>query len=299
VKVGVVIEIGDEGRGVAPYAEIRDLALQAEASGLDSIWVYDHLLYRFHGQTTGIHEGWTVLAALAEATSRVTLGTLVACTGFRNPALLAKMAATLDHLSGGRLILGLGAGWHDPEFVAFGYPTDHKVGRFEEALELITGLIRTGHADLDGRWTTARDAVLEPPARPDLPILVAARGPRMLELTARHADAWNDAWFGQPDEQLGADRAALAEACRRVGRDPSTLAVTVGISVRYGEPDGATAPCLRGTPAEIARGLHAHADAGADHVVAALEPITQATLSEFAQAVALFRRPRELNARRA
>ena len=114
--------------------------------------MFDHLLFRFDGETTGIHECWTILAAIAEATSRVELGTIVLCTGFRNAALLAKMAATLDHISGGRLILGIGAGWHDPEFEAFGYPTDHKVGRFEESLSVITGLIRDGRADLDGRF---------------------------------------------------------------------------------------------------------------------------------------------------
>ena len=288
VKIGVVMEIGDEGRGVAPYSEIRDLALQAESAGLDSIWVYDHLLYRVDGRTTGIHEGWTMLAALAEATQRVELGTLVVCTGFRNPALLAKMAATLDHVSGGRLILGLGAGWHDPEYEAFGYPTDHKVSRFEEALVLICELIRTGRADMDGRWTTARDALLVPPARPDIPILVAAFGPRMLELTARHADAWNTAWYGLPDERMADGRAALIGACERVGRDPAAIEVTSGVSVRY---DGAagSAPALSGTPADVARGLRAHGDAGVDHLVAALEPITAATLSEFAQAVDLYR----------
>lgn len=284
----MVMEIGDEGRGVAPYAAIRDLAIQAESAGLDSIWVYDHLLYRVDGQTSGIHEGWTVLAGLAEATRRVALGTLVVCTGFRNPALLAKMAATLDHVSGGRLILGLGAGWHDPEYEAFGYPADHKVGRFEEALDVICGLIRHGRADMDGRWTTARDAVLEPPARPDLPILVAAFGPRMLGLTARHADAWNTAWHGLPDDQMAAGRAALGEACERIGRDPATIEVTAGVTVRYG--DGAdAAAALTGTPDDIARGLQAHADAGVGHVVAAVEPMTSATLSEFTKAVDLYR----------
>jgi alkanesulfonate monooxygenase SsuD/methylene tetrahydromethanopterin reductase-like flavin-dependent oxidoreductase (luciferase family) len=288
VKIGVVMEIGDEGRGVAPYGEIRDLALQAESAGLDSIWVYDHLLYRVDGETSGIHEGWTMLAALAEATERVELGTLVVCTGFRNPALLAKMAATLDHVSGGRLILGLGAGWHDPEYEAFGYPADHKVSRFEEALTLICDLIRTGRADLDGRWTTARDAVLVPPSRPDIPILVAAFGPRMLGLTAQHADAWNTAWHGQPDEKMAEGRAALTEACERIGRDPATIEVTAGVTVRYG--GGAdTASALSGTPADIARGLQAHDEAGVGHVVAALEPMTAETLSEFAQALDLYR----------
>jgi alkanesulfonate monooxygenase SsuD/methylene tetrahydromethanopterin reductase-like flavin-dependent oxidoreductase (luciferase family) len=143
-------------RRAAVLADPAAVAVDAEAAGLDSVWVFDHVLFRFDGVTTGIHECWTVLSAIAEATSRVELGTLVMCTGFRNAALLAKMAATLDHISGGRLILGVGAGWHDPEYDAFGWPTDHKVSRFEEALAVITSLIRDGHADLDGTYVTAR-----------------------------------------------------------------------------------------------------------------------------------------------
>ena len=216
-----------------PTAEIRDVARAAETSGFDSLWVYDHLLFRSDGETTGIHECWTILSAIAEATERVELGTIVMCTSFRNPALLAKMAATLDHISGGRLILGIGCGWHDPEYEAFGYPTDHKVGRFEEALTIIRGLIRDGRADLQGRGQQASDAVLLPPARPDLPILIAAKRPRMLELTARHADAWNLAWFGHPDDRLTTGRADLLAACAAVGRDPATLEQTVGVEVRY------------------------------------------------------------------
>lgn len=168
------------------------------------------------------------------------------------------MAATLDHLSGGRLILGIGAGWHDPEYEAFGYPTDHKVGRFEESLTVITSLIRDGRADLD-------------------------------------ADAWNVAWFGLPDERLGRIRGELCEACERVSRDPATLQDTVGVLVRYptaGRPsddDPPASPALSGTPTEIAAGLAAHAAAGAGHVIAALEPCTPATLTEFAEAVALYR----------
>ncbi len=218
MRIGVVLEIGDEGRGVPSYDEIRAHARAAEAAGLDSIWVYDHLLFRFaEGETTGIHECWSVLAGLAEATSRIALGTLVMCTSFRNAGLLAKMAATVDHMSGGRLILGVGCGWHDPEYDAFGYPTDHRVSRFAEALEVIASLIRTGRADLDGRWVTARDAALVPPARPDLPILVASRRPRMLELTARYADAWNVAWFAEPDDELRALHAEPSRPARASG----------------------------------------------------------------------------------
>jgi alkanesulfonate monooxygenase SsuD/methylene tetrahydromethanopterin reductase-like flavin-dependent oxidoreductase (luciferase family) len=296
VRIGIVLPIAEEDgeSGIPDYPAIRAMAVGAEAAGLDSVWVFDHLLFRFDGETTGIHECWTILAAIAEATHRIELGTLVMCTGFRNAALLAKMAATLDHVSGGRLILGIGAGWHDPEYDAFGYPTDHKVGRFEEALAVITGLIRSGRAELAGRFVTAHDAVLLPPARPGLPILIAAKRPRMLELTARHADAWNLAWFGLPDERLARVRGELLEACRRVGRDPASLSTTVGVTVRYpadGPPpaEAPTAPALTGAVEEIADGLAAHAAAGADHLIAALEPSTPRTLATFAEAVNRYR----------
>ncbi|HEY6015066.1 MAG TPA: LLM class flavin-dependent oxidoreductase, partial [Candidatus Limnocylindrales bacterium] len=166
--------------------------------------------------------------------------------------------------------------------------------RFEESLAVITDLIRTGRSDHAGQFVTARDAVLRPPARPDLPILVAAKRPRLLELTARHADAWNLAWFGRPDERLARVRGELLAACARVGRDPATLSMTVGVTVRYpteGPPpaEPPTAPALAGTPEKIADGLAAHAAAGADHLIAALEPSTPATLAAFVGAVNRYR----------
>ncbi|HEX9371267.1 MAG TPA: LLM class flavin-dependent oxidoreductase [Roseiflexaceae bacterium] len=150
MKIGVVMPIAedDERRATPGYAEIRGIALQCEAAAFDSIWVFDHLLFRFPDQpTAGIWEIWTILSALSEATARVQLGTLVMCVPFRNPALLAKMAGTLDEVSGGRLILGLGAGWHKPEFDAFGAPFDHRVERFEEALRIIVPLLRERRVD--------------------------------------------------------------------------------------------------------------------------------------------------------
>lgn len=292
MRIGIVLPIEEAPDGTAPsYATVREMAVAAEAGGLDSVWVYDHLLFRFDGQESGLHECWTVLAAVADATQRVELGTLVMSTAFRNPGVLAKMAATLDHVSGGRLILGIGTGWHNPEFEAFGFPTDHKAGRFEEAFAIIRDLIRTGRADLDGTYVQAHDAFLRPPARAALPILVAAKGPRMLELTARHADAWNLAWFGLPNERLARVRGELADACRRVGRDPATLSVTVGVNVRY--PDlaapGDDGPALSGDADEMAAGLAAHAAAGADHLIAALDPNTPEALARFLEAVARYR----------
>jgi alkanesulfonate monooxygenase SsuD/methylene tetrahydromethanopterin reductase-like flavin-dependent oxidoreductase (luciferase family) len=282
-----------DGSPFPTYADIRAFAQAAEGAGLDSVWGYDHLVFRDDDADSGIHESWTVLSALAEATSRVRLGILVVCTGFRNPALLAKMAGTLDHVSGGRLILGLGCGWHDPEFEAFGYPTDHKVGRFEEALAVIHGLIRDGHANLDGRWVQARNAVLEPPARHDLPILIAAKRPRMLELAARYADIWNEAWFGPPDERWARLRHDLDAACRAVGRDPDTLERTVGVSVRMadlltegyrGDAAASRAPALSGNVDEIAAGIVAYATDGTGQLIAALEPKTPAAVERLAEA---------------
>lgn len=303
MQVGVVLPISHKDGmtdSVPTYRDIRAVALATEAAGFDSVWVFDHLLFRFDGETTGIHEAWTILTAIAEATERVKLGSIVMCTEFRNPALLAKMAATLDAVSDGRLILGLGCGWHDPEYDAFGYPTDHKVGRFEDSLTIIHELLRTGRSDHRGPYHEVSDAVLMPPARPDLPILIAAKRPRMLELTARYADAWNLAWFGRPDDRLATVRAALEGACGTVGRDPATIDVTVGVTVRY--PDLAPAPKAGEPPAEapsgaaltgdaqaIADGLAAHAAIGVSHVVTVIEPCTPEAVARFGEALALFR----------
>jgi FMNH2-dependent dimethyl sulfone monooxygenase len=156
------------------------------------------------------------------------------CSSFRDPGLMAKMAATLDAASGGRVLLGLGSGWHDPEYEAFGLPTDHRVGRFAEDVELTARLLRGERVTFEGRWRRFADAVLVPPPARPVPVLVAARRPRMLELTARWADAWNTAWFGAADDRLRSHLAALDAACAAVGRDPATMRRTVGI--RLHEP---------------------------------------------------------------
>jgi probable F420-dependent oxidoreductase len=297
VKIGLVMPLGDTGWQPAPaWPVIRELARQAEASGLDSIWAFDHLLFRYPGRPAeGLHEPWTMLAALAATTERVQLGTLVMCTAFRNPALQAKMAATLDEVSGGRLILGLGAGWHEPEFRAFGYPFDHRGGRFEEAFTIIRELLRTGRADLRGRFYQVEDCVLLPPPRRRIPLLVAARGPRLLRLTAEHADAWNAAWFGLPDERLASRHAELAAACAAAGRDPASLEVTVGLEVRFEDllagqaGAGRASAALGGSAEELAAGLQAHAAVGVGHAIVNLTPPTPEALARLAAGVARYR----------
>lgn len=233
MRIGVTLPLadGDTPDGHTPtFAETAGFAARAEAAGLDSIWTFDHVLFRFPGEPDGgVREGWTTLAALAPVVPRVELGSLVMCSSFRNPALMAKMAATLDDLSGGRVILGLGSGWHDPEYEAFGWPIDRKVGRFAEDLEIAARLLRGERVTSDGTWRQVSDAVLVPPPERRVPLLVAAKGERMLRLTAAWADAWNTAWYGRVDERLRARMAGLDAACASVGRDPSTIRRTVGI----------------------------------------------------------------------
>jgi alkanesulfonate monooxygenase SsuD/methylene tetrahydromethanopterin reductase-like flavin-dependent oxidoreductase (luciferase family) len=233
MRVGVTLPLAedDTADGRSPtFAETLAYAQHAEAVGLDSVWVFDHLLFRSVGEPDeGIREAWTTLAALGAVVPRVELGALVMCASFRNPGLMAKMAATLDDLSGGRLILGLGSGWHEPEYDAFGYPFDQRVGRFAEDLEITTRLLRRERFSVDGRWRQMDDVVLLPPPARAVPVLVAAKGPRMLRLTATWADAWNVAWFSDVDDRLRAQLADLDDACDAVGREPTTLRRTVGL----------------------------------------------------------------------
>src|SRR5947208_1694662 len=204
LKVGVQLP---EVERMVPWVELRDMAVAAERAGFDSIWVGDHLLYRDGDKPPrGPWEAWSTLAGLAAVTTRVELGPLVASVSFHNPAMLAKKAATIDEISGGRLIVGLGAGWNEPEYRAFGFPFDHRGDRFEEAFAIIRGLLRDGSVDLAGRYHQAREALLLPPSarRGGPPIMVGTVGPRMIHLAAAHADAWNAwfTWFGNRPEGL-------------------------------------------------------------------------------------------------
>jgi alkanesulfonate monooxygenase SsuD/methylene tetrahydromethanopterin reductase-like flavin-dependent oxidoreductase (luciferase family) len=324
MKVGIILPIAENSlRGGAPsFTEIRADAIQADAVGFDSLWIYDHLLHRFDGHPeVGFWEAWTMLSAVAVVTERVALGTWVLCAAFRNPALLAKMAVTLDEVSAGRLILGLGAGWHEPEFDAFGFPYDHRVDRFEEALKIIVPLLRTGRVDFTGRYHRARDCHISPPGpRPaGPPLMIGAFGPRMLALTARYADSWNIDWLGPPEEDEFTRRAERREqACLTVGRDPETLAITGSVTIAFpelgelpgwlsgddgkrgeNEEDGkggesgrgrenGESRYLSGSAGDIAAGLRRYADLGVAEVMCACYPHTPAAIARLGEAVALF-----------
>jgi len=295
MQIGVVLLLVESPElGRAPrYREVRQVALQVESVGFDSIWVADHLLYRFSPElTAGMWEGWTILSALAEATTRIVLGTLVTCVPFRNPALIAKMATTLDEVSDGRFTLGLGAGWHAPEFAAFGVSFERRVERFAEALQIIGPLLRTGHVDFAGRHYQARDCELRPrgprPAGPAL--LIGGVGARMLQLTAQYADAWNTGYVADL-AALGLRQHAMEQACRAVGRDMATLAVTVHLPVAY--PDLASPPFMQqyvsGSAEEIALVWHEFARQGVRHLMIECSPYNDVALARIAEALERYR----------
>lgn len=299
MKIGLMLPLGEQEnlRRTLPWEELRGMALAAEEAGLDSVWGADHLIFRSDGTPSGIHECWTILTAVAAITERVEVGPLVLALPFRNPALVAKMATALDEVSGGRLILGLGCGWHEPEFDAFDFPFDHRVGRFEEGLAVLLPLLQTGKVTFQGRWHHADAELLPPGPRPNgPPILIAGKRPRMLRLVARHADAWNAAWYGRRDEATELEQriASLREACEAEGRDPDEISLSAGLFVHFpGVPDpGYEEPpknAISGEAEEVGRELAAYRDLGMEHLVVHLWPSTAAAVTELGLAAEVAR----------
>jgi probable F420-dependent oxidoreductase len=286
------------------WPELLSMARTAEAVGFDSLWVGDHLVYDLPGGVTrGPWEAWTSLAALAAVTERVELGPLVASTSFHPPAMLAKQAATVDAISGGRLILGLGAGWNEREYRAFGFPYDRRVSRFEEAFTIVRTLLREGRADVDGEFYRVEDCVLDPPpARPGgPPLMLGSIGPRMLRIGLPHVDAWNVWWsdYGNTPSGFAGLRERVEEAAAAAGRAPGEVAATAAVFVQL--PGGAgrvmgdsaydaPVPPVTGSAEDVAAHLRAMADAGATHLQLVLDPITEASLEALAPALALLDR---------
>jgi probable F420-dependent oxidoreductase len=303
-KVGLLLSVA-EGAAGGRWNELKAMARHAEAAGFDSVWIADHLVIPNNVQAEpalGRWECWTILAALAAVTSRIELGTLVTCTNFRNPALLAKMADTVEEISDGRLILGLGAGYYEPEFRAFGFPFDHRIGRFEEALRIIHRLLRSGSIDFEGQYYQARNCELRPrgPRPTGPPILIGAQADRLraLRLTAQYADYWN-MFIGTGDEDFTAVHKAVDEACVKAGRDPATLHMTASamIDLPGSEKSPVAVRAYRssralpaGTPEELGERLRALAAAGIGHVQLWLEPNTRAGIDAFLPVLDLLER---------
>jgi alkanesulfonate monooxygenase SsuD/methylene tetrahydromethanopterin reductase-like flavin-dependent oxidoreductase (luciferase family) len=271
------------------WPEIVAMTRLGELVGFDSVWVGDHLLYRDElNGARGPWEAWTMLAGIAAATSRIAIGPLVACTSFHNPTMLAKLAGTVDEISGGRLILGLGAGWNETEYRAYGFPFDRRVARFAEAFTIIRSLLRDGKVDFAGEFYTARDCELVPRPRPGgPPLMVGSIGERMLALTMPYVDSWN-AWYNWTDnrpEGVAPLRAKVDAACTAAGRKPGEVERTVAVlvrlpgatGVRETDPSEKVAP-LEGSTDDIAAALGAYAREGIGHVQLVIDPITEASI---------------------
>lgn len=295
MKIG--IQLPEVEREVS-WSEVRDIASTAEETGFDSIWVGDHLLFRDDVTgTRGPWEAWTMLAALAESTTRVEIGPLVAATSFHSPAMLAKMAVTVDEISGGRLILGLGAGWNRPEYEAYGFPFDNRVSRFEEAFTVIHTLLRDGEIDFQGTYYTHRDCELLPRPSRHIPLLVGSNGPRMLRITAPYIDQWNSwfVWFDNQPAGLEPLIEELDEACLEVGRDPGEVQRSAAIHVQLprgagriaGSESRPKAPPIRGDAGEIANRLQEFSVAGMDHLQLVVDPIDARAVEELGEVLRL------------
>jgi alkanesulfonate monooxygenase SsuD/methylene tetrahydromethanopterin reductase-like flavin-dependent oxidoreductase (luciferase family) len=274
MKVGLTLpQAADYGEG-GSWAGIGGLARLADEGGADSLWVADHFLYRDENVETGIHESFTLLTAAAAVTSRVEIGPLVAATSFRSPGMLAKVATALDFVSDGRLILGLGCGWHEAEYQAFGYPFDHRVSRFEEIVAAVRGLLHGERVTVAGRWIDLDDAVILPAPARRIPIVIASEGPRMMGITARLADGWQCGWSGLPDDDYRREVGALRAACEAADRT-EPIEILKGIDVTDAADE--TDPHLPLDATAIADGLAAWQAEGVDHVQLRVHRATQAT----------------------
>jgi alkanesulfonate monooxygenase SsuD/methylene tetrahydromethanopterin reductase-like flavin-dependent oxidoreductase (luciferase family) len=297
VKIGIQLP---EVEYAASRDEVAAMARAAEEVGFDSLWVGDHLLYR--DPVRGPWDAWTTLAWLAGITERIELGPLVACTAFHPPGVLARMAAATHELSGGRLVLGLGCGWNEVEFQAFGLPFDHLVSRFEEAFTIVRTLLRDGRADVDGTYYRVEDCVLDPaPVRPGgPPLMLGSIGPRMLRIGLPYVDAWNVWWsdYGNTPEGFAEVKGRVDEAAADAGRRPGDVAATAAVLVGLpggggrvmGENSKPPVRPVQGSPDDIAAHVEAMADAGAEHVQLVVDPITQESIERLADALAVLDR---------
>jgi probable F420-dependent oxidoreductase len=282
LRVGVQLpEVEREAR----WPEYVAMARAAEESGFDSIWLGDHLLYRGDGrEERGPWEVWTLLAGLAAVTSRVRLGPLVACASFHPPGLIAKMAATVAEISGGRFVLGLGAGWNETEYSAFGLPYDNRVSRFEESFEIVRRMLAGERVTLEGRFWQAEDVVLLPRPVERVPLMIGSNGERMLSIALPHVDWWNTwyASYGNTVEGFDALNARIAAAAARAGRDPEEVQRSAAVLVEL-EPDAVTRPSSDVgiepvSPDSLADHLAALEQAGADEAILILRPITEESI---------------------
>ena len=291
VRVG--LQLPEVERDVR-WPELVAMARAAEEVGFDSVWVGDHLLYRGDGRPErGPWDAWTTLSALAASTERVRLGPLVACAAFHPPGILARMAATIDEMSGGRFVLGLGAGWNRTEFEAFGIPFEERASRFEEAFDVIRRLLAGERVTAHGRFHRAEEAVLLPPPARRVPLMIGSNGERLLRAALPHVDAWNT-WFedyGNTPEGFASLNEHVSALAAEVGRDPAEVTRSAcALVVLDRDADERSVADhvspIEGSAAAITERLRALADAGADETILVLGPITEGSIRSLGDVIA-------------
>ncbi|MCP5157359.1 MAG: TIGR03560 family F420-dependent LLM class oxidoreductase [Ectothiorhodospiraceae bacterium] len=283
------------------WEDILTLCRHAEATGWEGLWIADHFMPNAADVSGPVHEVWTLLAALAAAVPRVRIGPMVSCNTYRHPAVLAKMAATVDHISNGRLVLGYGAGWQENEHAAYGlefYTVGQRLRRMEEACRIIKSLFTERRTTLDGKYYKITDAPLEPkPVQNPLPLLIGGGGEKVtLRIVAELADEWN-VW-GDP-KRLGEKMAILDDHCRAVGRDPKTIKRTAATLIHLSDDPAANEKArsqpryatIAGNADELRETIREYARIGVDELIVAdffMGPMAQKTamLDQFIREVA-------------
>ena len=302
MKIGVQLP---EVEWEVPFPELIKMAQEAEAVGFDSVWYGDHLIYDLAVGARGPWEAWTALAAIAQATTTIELGPLVASTSFHAPTMLAKQAATVDAISQGRLIVGLGAGWNQREYDAFGFAYDKRVSRFEEAFTIIRTLLADGEIDYHGTFYDAEQCVLHPrsPRPGGPPLMVGSIGDRMLDITLPHVDSWNMWWsqYGNTAAGFAHEKSRVDQLIQAAGRSINDVEATAAVHIRLADGKGrlmgdyvgdADIEPLTGSPDELGSQLQEFESAGAAHIQLCVDPITRGSINWLGNVLSAFHRTR-------
>ncbi len=289
IALTVPVAEAKAGSNFPHFADQLSASRLAAGAGFDGLWFADHFSFESDGGLRGSWDAWTLMAAIAAAVPEVNIGPMVACTAYRNPGVIAKMTEMIQDISGGRFILGLGAGWSRPEYDQFGIRFEPRVSQFEEALQIIHGLLRKGEADVQGDFYQANRAVNLPRSASghNTPILIGSTGDRMLGLLAHYGDAWNVGWNGDI-EGLRAKVAKLDAACVAAGRDPRSVVRTVSVGIAGDGFAGDPATIFSGDMDAFVVLLHELEALGFRHLIVRLDPFTNDAITALAPVIERF-----------